>query len=269
VREGRAEFRRDVWRRLAARRDFAATGASRDLSDEREIEKVHADALRGGRVVARDLWAKLSWISRDPRDDSLRVRFSFGSELHSDWQRDARRAAFADALAEAAFPECGVLARNRPALTLLARATGGPVRLSERILFANAPGGGAAFHHDAETEQLGVAYAQLAGRTAWLALPKRELAAALCELAPRSLARPRGHAARALRALDGDHAAIDRILNRAAPDPGARRARPPHVLGRATCSFPPSPGPMTPPGTAFCARRAAEPRAAWDLPARA
>jgi hypothetical protein len=213
VRAGRGGFHRDVWRRLAGQPRFVVGGASRDLADEREIEKIHADRARGRGFDARDLWAKLSWISRDERDASLRIRFSFGSELHSDWSRNPRRAVAADEFAEAAFPECTALARNRRVLSHLARATGAPVRLSERILFSNAPGGGAAFHHDAETEQLGVAYAQLAGRTAWLALPKRELAASLRELAPRSLAGVAGTDARAMRALDGHHDSVEHLLN--------------------------------------------------------
>lgn len=240
VRAGRTEFRRDVWRRLARRKGFVASGASRDLADEREIEKVHAEGTRGR--VARDLWAKLSWISRDPRDVSLRVRFSFGSELRSDWARDSRRAAAADALAEAVFPECAVLGANRAVYALLARATGSPVRLSERIVFANAPGGGAAFHHDAETEQRGVAYAQLAGRTAWLALPKRELAALVAEIAPRS--GRLGTPARAFRALDRHHAPLERLLN---ADPRLTRALAErgrlYVLQRGDLFLLPSPGP--------------------------
>ena len=209
--DGRAEFRREIWRRLDSHPDYVSLGASRDLSDVREIEKVHADRVGAGRSGV-DLWAKLSRISRDHRDPSLRIRFSFGSELHDDWSRDPRRARSADAFAEAVFPECRVLAKNAPALRLLRRATGRRVRLSERILFANAPGGGAAFHHDAETAQLGVAYAQLAGRTAWLALPKRELALVVAQVATGRLA-ARLHERGALRALDRDFPPLEHLLN--------------------------------------------------------
>jgi len=99
---------------------------------------------------------------------------------------------------------------------MLERWTGRPVRLSERIVFSNAPGGGATFHHDAEPDQLGVAYAQLTGRTAWLALPKRALAAEVARLARGSaLESPAGTPARALRALDReDLPELDRLLNR-------------------------------------------------------
>ena len=240
--ESRGDFGDAVWRRLAGQRRFVAGGASQDLSDPREIEKVHADRVRGD--AATDLWAKLSWISREERDPSLRIRFSFGSELGNDWGRSPVRARAADELAEVVFPECRALARNTAAMGWLRRATGGPVRLSERILFANAPGGGAAFHHDAETDQLGVAYAQLAGRTAWLALPKRELAPFVATLATGALAREFRSPRRALRALEQRRPELDRLLN---SDPRLTRtlaeAGRLYVLSAGDVLFLPSPGP--------------------------
>lgn len=211
-----AAFEPEVWRRVRPGRAFEPAGVSVDLGDVREIEKVHADLRRGGRTGARDLWAKLSRISTDARDDSLRIRFSFGAERLDDWRTDARRAAAADDFAEAVFPECALLARNRRVRKLLQGWTGRKVRLSERIVFSNAPGGGAAFHHDAEPGQLGVAYAQLTGRTAWLALPKRALAEEVARLVQGSALAPKaGTPARALRALDReDLPELDRLLNR-------------------------------------------------------
>jgi hypothetical protein len=208
-----ADFEADVWRRLAGRRGWEPAGVSVDLGDPREIVKVHVDRRGGGRFVARDLWAKLSWISPDPRDASLRIRFSFGSELHDDWRGDLRRAVAADDLAEAVFPECARITRNAPLARLMRRLIGRRVRLSERIVFANAPGGGARFHHDAEPGQLGVVYGQMAGRTAWLAIPKRELAGVVAGLASGSLARRAGTPGRALRALDREDEAMARLLN--------------------------------------------------------
>jgi hypothetical protein len=196
LRDG-SELGPEVRRRLAGRRAFEAAGESVDLGDDREIGKVHADLRKKGRTF-EDLWAKLSRISPDPRDDSLRIRFSFGSERLDDWSTDPDRARAADDLAEAVFPECRLWTANRSAAALLRRWTGGPVRSSERIVFSNAPGGGVVFHHDAEEGQLGVAYVQLAGRTAWLALSKRALAA---EVAGRGR-------------LDGHDPALDRLLNR-------------------------------------------------------
>jgi hypothetical protein len=172
-----AAFEQGLWRRLARTRAFEPAGVTIDLGDAREIEKVFAHARARGRVVARDLWAKLSWISVDERDVSLRIRFSFGVEQLMEWQAETRRAPWADRLAAAVFPECAVLTGHRGLLGLIETACGQRVRCSERIVYNNAPGGGAVFHHDVEPHQLGVLYGQLAGETGWLALPKRDLAA--------------------------------------------------------------------------------------------
>lgn len=167
-----------IHRRLRAQRRFRAAGTSVDLGEPREIEKVHADALTSQcrRRLVGDLYAKLSWVSTDRRDPSLRIRFSFGSERLRDWMKSPRRAVWADRYAQAVFPECAVLAENRPLHRWLRRRIGSGFRLSERIVYSNAPGGGAVFHHDAEPHQVGVIYGQLAGETLWLALPKRRLA---------------------------------------------------------------------------------------------
>ncbi len=137
-----------------------------------------------------------------------------------------------------------MLARDPAVRAWLRRATGRTVRLSERILFANAPGGGAAFHHDAETGQLGVAYAQLAGKTAWLALPKRELAEHVRRLASGPLARAFEGPARALRTLERHLPGVERLLN---ADPRLTRALAEagrlYVLSAGDLLFLPSPGP--------------------------
>lgn len=178
-REG-ADFSANMRARLARSKSYQFAGASTDLADPREIEKAHAVALdERGRAASRDLYAKLCWISTDDRDPSLRIRFSFGSERLRDWMHDARRAEFADGYAAAAHPECAVITKNSRVLRLVEKFTKKRIRLSERIIYNNAPGGGAVFHHDAESRQLGVVYAQIAGETAWLAIPKRELAARL------------------------------------------------------------------------------------------
>ncbi len=212
LREG-SDFAADVVRRLGAASPFRPMGSTVDLGDPREIEKVHADHARSPR--AEDLYAKLSWISTDERDPSMRIRFSFGSESLDDWKTDPRRARAADLYAEAVFPECRSLSRHRRLFRLLRALTGGPARLSERIVFSNAPGGGAVFHHDAETDQLGVVYGQLTGRTAWLALPKTRLATLVHACARGALAETVSTPARALRALERhDLPALDRLLNR-------------------------------------------------------
>jgi hypothetical protein len=191
LREG-SDFEAELWRRLEPHTRARSAGSSVDLSDPREIEKVHVDL--SGR--ARDLYAKLSWISPRPEDESLRIRFSFGSESLDDWQRDPSQAKAADTLAELCFPECAAVARVESLRGLLRDCCEGTTRFSERILYSNAPGGGARFHHDAEPGQLGVAYIQLRGATAWLALPKWRLA---------ELSLPRD--------LDGEGKSLDRWLN--------------------------------------------------------
>jgi hypothetical protein len=216
-------FQDEVWSRLGTRSGFAPAGTSIDLGDAREIEKVFANAVRGkragarhrNRLVARDLYAKLSWIAHDERDLSLRVRFSFGSEALLDWQNETRRARFADAFAGALFPECAAIDDNAPLRALIDSLIGRRARLSERIVYSNAPGGGATFHHDDEPHQLGVVYGQLAGETAWLALPKRELAGFVARFAKsNSLRASAATPTKALRALDSESdPVLGRLLN--------------------------------------------------------
>lgn len=178
-------FQDEVWGRLEGDPRFEPAGVSVDLGDEREIEKVFANRVPEddprGKKLARDLYAKLSWISHDERDGSLRVRFSFGAEALLEWQTETARAPHADAYAQAVFPECSVLTENSELFELIELCAGTRVRASERIVYNNAPGGGAVFHNDDEPHQLGVLYGQLAGATGWLALPKLELAAELVE----------------------------------------------------------------------------------------
>jgi hypothetical protein len=218
LRAGRLSFQDEVRRRLRGRREFSPSGAVVDAGDPREIEKVFVDGMRGRRFAARGLYAKLSWIAHDERDLSLRIRFSFGSENELDWREETRRAPWADRYAAALFPECAVLAENARLARAIERLLGRRARFSERIVYNNAPLGGAVFHHDCEPHQHGVVFGQLAGETAWLALPKRalarELAGHVAERAPalRGLA---GTPGRALRALEreGDER-IARILDR-------------------------------------------------------
>ena len=65
--------------------------------------------------------------------------------------------------------------RNRRLIGEIARRIGGPPRFIQRILYSNSRDGGALFHHDFVPGQAGVAYAQLAGSTGWLTLPKSVL----------------------------------------------------------------------------------------------
>lgn len=204
-------FLRGVQSRMRESDEFAPAGTTVDAADPREIEKVWVDHVRGARTLARDLWAKLAWIAHDESDPSLRIRFSWGSEALREWHTKPARFPHVDAFASALFPECSVMAECRPLLTTIGKLRGGPVRLSERIVYNNFPGGGAVFHHDAEPTQLGVSFAQLAGRTAWLALPRKELAAAVAE-ARRGITRRRAD-----KALDDtDEPKLYELLNHTA-----------------------------------------------------
>ncbi|MEY3162558.1 MAG: hypothetical protein RIT25_2552 [Planctomycetota bacterium] len=175
-----ARFLDELDRRLAATQNFRYAGSTVDKTDAREVERVFVDAEQEGQVVAEDLWAKLAWIADDQTDRSLRIRFSHGLEQVEDWlQGGCAIAHWSDRFAAEAFPECEVIAGSQELHALLGQLIPRPYRLSERILYNNAPDGGAVFHHDAEPGQLGVAFNQLEGRTAWLAISKPRLALAL------------------------------------------------------------------------------------------
>lgn len=188
LRSEEVEFLDEVWARVGEEGVFEPAGASVDLGDEREIEKVFAHFGPEESRIARDLYAKLSWISADESDISMRVRFSFGSESLSEWLEDPARAPYSDSFADAVFPECAAVTGNAELMAMVSGLVGSEIRLSERIMYNNAPGGGAFFHNDHETLQLGVLFAQLEGETLWLALPKRELVSELLASAEGELA---------------------------------------------------------------------------------
>jgi len=197
-------------RRLRSHADLRYAGTSTGGPDPREIEKVFLDAAPGGTTVARDLWAMVSWIADDGHDRSLRIRFSSGSGKPDEWLAASdRTCGWVDTFAAHAFPESAAILLCRPLRDRLQSLLGRPYRLSERIVYNNAPGGGAVFHHDAEPSQLGVVFSQLEGHTAWLAISKRRLAALL-------VARRRAASVRsALSALDDDgNQRLWRLLNR-------------------------------------------------------
>ncbi len=164
-------------RRLQDDVDLEYAGSTIDKNDSREIERVFVDAKPGGKLVAKDLWAMLAWIANDESDLSMRIRFSAGLERIEEWmQATDLTAGWVDQFAGRAFPECAAIMACDRLRTILDHLIGKPHRLSERILYNNAPDGGAVFHHDAEPGQIGVCFNQLEGHTAWLTLPKRRLA---------------------------------------------------------------------------------------------
>ena len=185
-------------------------GSTIDRNDKREVERVFLDAEVDGNVVATDLWAKLAWIADDATDRSLRIRFSSGKEQLEEWQLQTEATArWVDEFALRAFPECRAILECKPLHAMLRHLLRRPYRVSERILYNNAPGGGAVFHHDAEPGQLGVVFSQLQGHTAWFAIRKRKLAQLLVQHGACKDAR---HAMLALDA--GSDESMWRLLNR-------------------------------------------------------
>ncbi len=147
-----------------------------DEGDPQGIVKIEFDAVKDGVVIAEDLWVKLSWLSYAEQDASLRFRFSFGMENYEDVAADPQRQRYAAQLTEALFPESAVISTNsRLAALLREMLRVKDIAYVERIVYFNAPEGGAQFHNDVERGHLGVVYAQLSGRTAWLALSTGQL----------------------------------------------------------------------------------------------
>ncbi len=171
------EFLDEMEARMGDDAEFAYAGSSGESDDARDIEAVFFRAEQGTFAGEQDLWARLSWIANDETDASLRIRHSSGDGAPDGWLRATDRTCRAvDALAQRAFPECAVVDGCAELRAMLDTLICAPWRMSERILYNNAPGGGAVFHHDAEPGQLGVCFTQLEGRTAWLTISKRRLA---------------------------------------------------------------------------------------------
>jgi hypothetical protein len=157
----------DLSRAVAAPPGFRWAGVSQNTRDPLEMHKLHVEP--GG------IYVKANWLSTFAGDASMRLRFSYGAEILDDWLDDPSRARRTLALVEGMFPECRIVTRKRG--PVVRRVSGVRPRFIQPILYANAPGGGALFHHDHVPGQAGVLFTQLAGSTAWLTLPKRALAA--------------------------------------------------------------------------------------------
>ena len=160
--------------RLAAR--FPLVASSFEDHDEQGIEKLYFDAEcdQNGtpECVAEDLWCKASWLSFIEEDASLRFRFSFGMECLEDVAADPARQQWAARLCDAIFPESAVITENATINGMLKPVLDGTPAYVERIVYFNAPNGGAQMHHDVERGHDGVVFAQLSGNTCWLALAK-------------------------------------------------------------------------------------------------
>lgn len=155
---------------------FEMLSAFQDEGDDQEIETVEYDAVEGGEVVGENLWCKASWLSFEEDDASLRFRFSFGMVGYEDVAADPARQRYAARLTEAIFPESAIISQN-PRLERWLQTMLNIERPAyvERIIYFNAPNGGAQFHQDVERGHLGVVFAQLHGRSGWLACSKSQL----------------------------------------------------------------------------------------------
>lgn len=156
---------------------FEPMGSFVNEGDDQEIETLLFDARKNDIVNAEDLWMKVSWLSFNENDASLRFRFSFGVDFVEDVAADPIRQSWAVKLASAVFPESKILTEDMRLRRMLRDLLDSDVCYVERIVYFNAPGGGAYLHHDLERGHAGVVYAQVSGSTFWLALPKYELVA--------------------------------------------------------------------------------------------
>jgi hypothetical protein len=147
-------------------RRVRVAGTSQNVADPLEIQKVHVDP---------DLYIKVNWLSTHPGDGSLRLRFGYGAEILDDWKDDPVGARGSERLFDTVFPVSRAVTRNRRLIAEIRKRVGGAPRFIQRILYSNSPGGGALFHHDFVPGQAGVVYAQLAGSTGWLTLPRKVL----------------------------------------------------------------------------------------------
>jgi len=155
---------------------FELLASTVDEGDDQEIETLEFDVVEDGALVAEGLWVKASWLSYDDADASLRFRFSFGMAGYEDVAADFVRQDYAAKLTEALFPESVVISASDELNRLLQQVLGvAEVAYVERIIYFNAPNGGAQMHQDVERGHAGVVYAQMSGETAWIALSKREL----------------------------------------------------------------------------------------------
>ncbi len=151
---------------------FPLLSAVFEEHDEQCIEKLFFDAEEDGNVIAEDLWCKASWLSFDDNDASMRFRFSFGMEGYEDVAADPERQMLASEITDAVFPESAAITEHKKLNDLLREMVDSKPAYTERIIYFNAPNGGAQMHHDVERGHLGVVFAQMSGSTGWLSLPK-------------------------------------------------------------------------------------------------
>jgi len=154
---------------------FPIVSAVFEEHDPQCIEKIFFDAEENGEVIAEELWCKASWLSFFDDDASLRFRFSLGMEGYEDVAADPGRQLLAAEITDAIFPESAAITAHKELNDLLSEMLDTKPAYTERIIYFNAPDGGAQMHHDVERGHLGVVFAQMSGSTGWLALGKQVL----------------------------------------------------------------------------------------------
>ena len=93
-------------------------------------------------------------------------------EGYEDVAADPERQLLAAEITDAIFPESAAITEHKKLNKLLAEMVSSNPAFTERIIYFNAPNGGAQMHHDVERGHLGVVFAQMSGSTGWLALAK-------------------------------------------------------------------------------------------------
>ncbi len=183
-----------AWVRSACRKTkrFRAGAPELELQDpERDLARVGVAANFAG-AQREDMWVKSARISLHEPDKGLRLRVSFGEEGVDDESRDEAGHRLVSELSQALLPGARLLAKAVEPRQTLERILDRKVLFTQAMAFWNAPEGGTRMHHDAFGDphvessedcsgQLGVAYAQLTGKTLWLALSSADLAERVTE----------------------------------------------------------------------------------------
>ncbi len=157
---------------------FNLVSCSYDESDLQQVERLDFEPVTqaSSDEVDTEVWMKASWLSHEDDDASMRFRFSFGLDGHEDVAADPYRQTLTSQLAQILFPESKIITDNAGlAKNLQQLLEVDAIEFVERIIYFNSPDGGAQFHQDVERGHLGVIFAQMSGRTAWLALSKKQL----------------------------------------------------------------------------------------------
>ncbi|MDH5378767.1 MAG: hypothetical protein OEX00_10615 [Gammaproteobacteria bacterium] len=156
-------------------RSFDFVGTYSDVSDAQEIETLEF-CPSDSENEEEFCWLRCAWLSVLESDRSLRFRFSHGMPDIEDVSLDLALQRKSSLLCDLIFPESKIITDSEEIVEVVANSLGVKrFEFLEKIVYFNAPDGGALFHHDVERGHLGVIYAQITGSTAWLALSSAQL----------------------------------------------------------------------------------------------